>query len=145
MDQEHFLKLEKMYLGANVNQQIFDSSKIRVRNGLAEISLNIEDKYFHALGAIHGSVYFKLLDDAAFFAVQSIIKDVFVLTTSFNINITRPVKEGELKAVGKIRFQSRNFFIAEATLMNDNGKEVAFGTGHFSKSKIGLSEKIGYQ
>ena len=50
-----------------------------------EIDLTISDKYFHALNAIHGTVYFKLLYDAAFFAANSVVKDVFVLTSSFNL------------------------------------------------------------
>jgi acyl-coenzyme A thioesterase PaaI-like protein len=46
-------------------------------------------------------LYFKLLDDAAFFAVNSVVRDVFVLTVSFNIYLTRPVSAGELKASGR--------------------------------------------
>lgn len=145
MAQNHYGKLEKMYLEANVNKQVFDTTTIKIADGESTISLEVSEKFFHALGAIHGAVYFKLLDDAAFFAVQSSIKDVFVLTTSFNINIIRPVNEGRLVAKGKVRFQSRSFFIAEATLFDQKGKEVAFGTGHFAKSKIPLSDKIGYQ
>ena len=48
------------------------------------------------------SPYFKLLDDAAFFAVHSIVTDVFVLTTSFNINLIRPVSSGVITAKGKV-------------------------------------------
>ena len=70
--------------------------------------LLLKEKYFHALGAIHGSVYFKLLDDAAFFAASSIVEDVFVLTTSFTINITKPVSQGTIKAIGNVRFESNN-------------------------------------
>ena len=29
-------------------------------------------------------------------------------------------------------------------MYNEKGQEVAFGTGHFAKSKIPLSEEIGY-
>lgn len=145
MNQEHFRKLERMYLAARINQDTFEGTTIQVSDSQASIGLVVADKYFHALDAIHGAVYFKLLDDAAFFAVQSIVKDVFVLTTSFNINIIRPVKEGTLTAKGKIRFKSRSFFIAEATLFDQNGKEVAFGSGHFTKSKMGLTEKLGYR
>ena len=87
MSTEHYIKLSNMYLNANVNTQIFESTQCEIEYKKATISLKISDKYFHALGAIHGSVYFKLLDDSAFFAVNSIVKDVFVLTTSFNINI----------------------------------------------------------
>jgi uncharacterized protein (TIGR00369 family) len=144
MNQEHYSKLERMYLKANINRSIFDTTTIRIYPNGAEIGLVIAEKYFHALGAIHGSVYFKLLDDAAFFAVSSSVEDVFVLTTSFNLNIVRPASAGLLKAVGEIRYKSENLFVAESRLLNEQGKEIAFGTGNFAKSKIALSEKIGY-
>ncbi|WP_438426109.1 PaaI family thioesterase [Aquimarina macrocephali] len=145
MNPEHYSKLERMYLQANINTALYDTTKVKIDEGLAQIELEISEKYFHALGAIHGSVYFKLLDDAAFFAVNSIVKDVFVLTTSFNINLIRPVDKGIITAVGKIKFKSRSLFVAESTLYNQDGKEIAFGTGNFAKSKIELSEKIGYK
>ncbi|EZH75143.1 thioesterase [Aquimarina atlantica] len=145
MNPDHYSKLERMYLQANINTALYDTTTVKISEGLAQIELKISEKYFHALGAIHGSVYFKLLDDAAFFAVNSIIKDVFVLTTSFNINLIRPVDKGIITAIGKIKFKSKNLFVAESTLYNENGKEVAFGTGNFAKSKIELSEKIGYK
>ena len=47
------------------------------------------------------------LDDAAFFAAQCTEKDFFVLTTSFNINITKPVSKGKLTAIGHVRFDSK--------------------------------------
>jgi len=142
---EHFRKLEHMYLRAHINTQMYESTTVRIDSGRADIGLTIEEKYFHALGAIHGSVYFKLLDDACFFAVNSLVTDVFVLTTSFNINIIRPVSSGTVKATGKVRFRSRELFIAEAHLVNEKGKEVAFGTGHFARSKVGLNKEIGYR
>lgn len=141
---EHYRKLERMYLKTNINQKIFDTTTIEIAEGKSIISLEVSDKFYHALGAIHGAVYFKLLDDAAFFAVNSLIQDVFVLTTSFNIHITKPASSGKITAIGKIKFQSKNFFIAEASLFNNKGQEIAFGTGDFTKSKVELTEKIGY-
>ena len=142
---EHYRKLERMYLQANVNTQLFESTTIRIAKGEAEIGLRVSEKYYHALGAMHGAVYFKLLDDAAFFAVASEVEEVFVLTTSFNLHFVRPVKEGLLRAEGKVRFTSRQLYIAEASLYNEAGKEVAFGTGHFGKTRIPLSPDIGYE
>lgn len=133
-----------MYLHANVNTMIFDTTTCKIAAGKAEIGLTLSKKYYHALGAVHGSVYFKLLDDAAFFAVNSVVEDVFVLTTSFNINLVRPVSHGNVRAIGQLRFQSKELFIADSTLYNEDGKEIAFGTGNFMRSKIRLSEEIGY-
>lgn len=144
MNEEHFSKLERMYLGANVNTRHFPTTEIKIEDKSAEISIQVDDSYFHALGALHGSVYFKLLDDSAFFAVSSIVKDFFVLTTSFHINMVRPVTEGKLTAVGKVSFAAQNHFVAESRIFNEKGKEVGFGTGTFSKSKIQLSPDIGY-
>ncbi|MCG8329988.1 MAG: PaaI family thioesterase [Chitinophagales bacterium] len=145
MNIEHFEKLRKMYLNANVNTQIFDTTECKIELKKSTISLIISEKYFHALGAIHGSVYFKLLDDAAFFAVSSIVEDVFVLTTSFHSNIIRPVSSGKITAIGEVRFISKNLFIAESKLFNETGKEIAFGTGHFARSKVRLTKEIGYE
>ena len=144
MNQKHFDKLKKMYLQANINTHIFDSTDCTISHEKATISLDISEKYFHALGAIHGAVYFKLLDDAAYFAVSSAVIDAFVLTTSFNTNIIRPVSSGKIIAKGIIRFKSKELFIGESTLYNEDGKEIAFGSGHFAKSKIPLSSEIGY-
>jgi uncharacterized protein (TIGR00369 family) len=145
MNKSHFEKLKTMYLQANMNTMIYETTTCEISNGYAEIGLEISEKYFHALGAIHGSVYFKLLDDAAFFAVNSIVEDVFVLTTSFNINLIRPANTGTITAIGNIKYKSRNLFVAESILYTEDGKEIAFGTGNFMKSKILLSEDIGYQ
>jgi acyl-coenzyme A thioesterase PaaI-like protein len=84
------------------------------------------------------------LDDAAFFAVNSIVEDVFVLTTSFNINLLRPANKGKIHSVDQVKFQSKNLYIAESKLYNEAGKEIAFGTGNFARSKIALTEEIGY-
>ena len=145
INEEHYRKLERMYLTSKGNTAYYETMTLNISHKKTELTLDISDKYFHALGAIHGSVYFKMLDDAAFFAVNSIVEDAFVLTTSFNINLLRPVSAGKLRAVGQVRFSSRQLFVAEATLYNEAGKEVAFGTGNFAKSKVALSAEIGYK
>ena len=65
-DDNHYLALEKMYLAAPINE-IF-KPKIKVSNETAEIKIEVNRKLFHSAGAGHGSVYFKMLDDAAFYA-----------------------------------------------------------------------------
>ncbi|MEM9895148.1 MAG: PaaI family thioesterase [Bacteroidota bacterium] len=141
----HLAKLERMYLTAKVNTSIYPSTAIEIGNESAEIVMEITPDYHHALGSIHGSVYFKMLDDAAFFAVSSIVKDVFVLTQNFNIQFHRPVSDGKIIAKGQVRLKSRDFFFAEATLFNEQGKELAVGSGNFVKSKTLLTADIGYK
>lgn len=145
MTETHFRKLENMYLATKIRHKLYPSTEIEISEAASEISIIVDDRYFHALDAMHGSVYFRMLDDAAFFAVNSLVEDRFVLTTSFNITLTRPVSSGKITSKGTVRFRSKNLYTAEATLYNEDGKEVAFGTGNFVPSKISLTEDIGYK
>jgi len=141
----HFRKLERMYLSAPVNNQLYHGITITISDQKAELTLKIEEKFFHAANAIHVSVYFKMLDDAAFFAVNSIIEDVFVYTVSFNVQLLRPVSSGIIKSIGELKFKSENLFIADSMLLNENRKLVGRGSGNFMKSKIELTQDIGYK
>ena len=67
---DHYLSLEKMYVVAPINK--IYNPKILIYKGGAEIEIAVKEKFFHAAGAVHGSVYFKMLDDAAFFAANSL-------------------------------------------------------------------------
>jgi uncharacterized protein (TIGR00369 family) len=142
---DHFRKLERMYLAAPLNKALYEGITISISNEKAEITLNAAPKFFHAANAIHGSVYFKMLDDAAFFAVNSIIPDVFVYTVSMNIQLLRPVSKGIIRSVGELKFKSTNLFIADSMLFDENNKLAGRASGNFMKSKIELSEDIGYK
>ena len=141
-DEEHFRKLERMYHGAPINR-IFRPT-IRISSGAAELEMPVKPELFHAAHALHGSVYFKALDDAAFFAVSSLVSDVFVLTASYNIYLTRPVTEGILRATGRVVHRSRNVFLAEAELVDGEHRQVARGSGSFVRSTIALTPQVGY-
>lgn len=94
---------------------------------------------------MHSALCFLTLDNAAFFAVNSLIEDFFVLTVSFTTYITRPVSEGTVKAIGRVANQNRTQFIAESVLYDSHDAEIASVTGMFVRSKMPLSEKIGYK
>jgi uncharacterized protein (TIGR00369 family) len=142
---EHFRRLERMYLSAPVNKEIYKGITLVVSPERAELILQVEPKFFHAANATHGSVYFKMLDDAAFFAVNSVVQETFVYTVSFNIQLLRPVAEGIIKSVGELKFKSTNLFIADSALYDENNKLIGRGSGNFMKSKIALTEEIGYK
>jgi uncharacterized protein (TIGR00369 family) len=139
---QHYRALEKMYASAPCNQ--YYTPTIHISHGTAELSIPIQEQFFHAAGATHGSVYFKALDDVAFFAVNSLVPTVIVLTVSFTIHILRPISEGEMRARGRAVFTSQHLFVAESTLVNSQGREIARGSGNFIKSRIKLSPEIGY-
>jgi uncharacterized protein (TIGR00369 family) len=141
-DSEHLRKLERMYHTAPVTELY--GTRLEVRMGEATVTMPVRADFFHAAGALHGSAYFRALDDAAFFAANSVVDDTFVLTVSFNVHLTRPVTGGELRAEGRLVHRSRGLLVAEATLVDEKGREVARGTGTFLPKGPRLSAEIGY-
>jgi uncharacterized protein (TIGR00369 family) len=138
----HYSKLERMYLSAPINA-LFEPT-IEIGKGVATVEFDVRPGHFHAAGALHGSVYFKGLDDSAFFAAASVVPSHFVLTVSFNTYFTRPVSRGRLRAEGRVVSQSRSLLVAESVLYNED-REVARGSGTFVPSKIELSSELGYR
>jgi|SRR5690348_4152474 uncharacterized protein (TIGR00369 family) len=144
MSSTHFETLIKMYDAAPINKWFQPRLRIPAE-GAAEIDLLVREDFHHAARAIHGAVYFKALDDATFFAVQSCVTDVFVLTSSFHLYFLRPVSDGQLLARGTVVSRSKRLYIADGVLFDSRGKEVARGSGTFMPSTIALGPELGYR
>ena len=142
-NEEHYRKLERMYLAAPINE--FFKPAIQIGRGTAEIKVSVDRRFFHAAQAAHGAVYFKSLDDAAFFAVSSIVEDNFVLTSTFNLYLLAPVSGGMVRSLGKVVRGGGSSFLAESVLYNDQNEEIARGSGMFVKSKVKLVPEMGYR
>jgi len=142
MSDDHHRKLERMYHAAPINQ--YFRPVLTVGDAVAEVAIEIRSDFFHAANAVHGSIYFKAMDDAAFFAVNSLVTDVFVLTVSFNIYLTRPVSEGTMRATGRVVHRSQRLYIAEAELVDGDSRPIGRGSGSFMKSAIALNADVGY-
>ncbi len=141
-NEEHYRKLENMMHSAPIVNLV--GAKAVIGEGLAEITLPVKRELFHAAGALHGSMYFLAMDNAAFFAVNSLVEDVFVLTSTFNSFFLRPVSGGITRAVGRVVSASANQFVAESVLYDGEDREIARGSGVFVRSRIALTPEIGY-
>jgi uncharacterized protein (TIGR00369 family) len=139
---DHHRKLERMYLGAPINRIYLP--RIAVREAECEIWCEARPQLHHSARAVHGSVLFKMLDDAAFFAVASTVADVFVLTTSFHVSLLRPLTMGEIHSRGRLPRTSPTLFVAEAVLFDPEGREAARGIGDFTRSRTVLTPDLGY-
>ena len=143
MNPLHFKKLENMFHQAPIN--LLMKPKLVVSHGKAEITLEVNEQFFHAAKALHGSIYFKMLDDAAFFAANSIETDVFVVTGSFEIKFLKPITGGILVAIGEMTKNLGSKIEARAKLYDDDGNLYAFGSGVFVKTKILLTSIESYE
>lgn len=139
----HWRALERLYDSAPIND-LFNSSLEVTGEGTSRISFTIDEFVFHAAGAAHGTIYFKMLDDAAFYAANTLVTDRFLLTTSFNLHFSKPVREGKVCAEGRWVSGRRRVFVAELRLVDAEGEEIGRGTGTFMKSRIPLSGLPGY-
>jgi uncharacterized protein (TIGR00369 family) len=140
----HYRALESLYASAPINK-LFESRLALTRAGEARIDFLVAPQSFHAAGAAHGTVYFKMLDDAAFYAANSLVSDRFLLTTAFNLHFTKPLREGPAVAEGRWISGKRRVFVAEARIVDSSGEECARGTGTFLRSHISLTGLAGYK
>jgi uncharacterized protein (TIGR00369 family) len=140
----HCRGLEALYRAAPVNR-LFTSAIDIPEPGLCHIRFEVGEDHYHAAGAVHGSAYFKMLDDAAFYAANSLVVDRFLLTTAFNLFFTRPLKAGPVIAEGRWVSGRKRVYVAEARLIDVDGEEAARGTGTFMRSAIPLANLPGYR
>ena len=139
----HYRALERLYRSAPINTTFLSDIAIE-GEGRSRITFDVTDAVFHAAGAAHGTLYFKMLDDAAFYAANSLVTDRFLLTTAFNLHFTKPVREGRVTATGVWISGKRRVLVAESRLVDEEGEEIGRGTGTFMRSRIALSGLEGY-
>jgi uncharacterized protein (TIGR00369 family) len=141
--EQHYRALERLYASAPVNAKFASALHIPAE-GRSKLTFTVTPEDYHAAGAAHGTIYFKMLDDAAFYAANSLVTDRFLLTTGFNLFFTKPVRAGQVTAEGHWVSGRRRVFVAEARLVDAEGEEIGRGTGTFMKSRIPLSSLPGY-
>ena len=130
--ERHYRALEQLYASAPINQK-FSSQLLIEGEGRCSLTFQIDESSFHAAGAAHGTIYFNTL-----------ATDRFLLTTSFNLHFTKPVRAGEVTAEGRWISGKRRVFVAESRLIDAEGDEIGRGTGTFLRSRIALSSLDGY-
>ncbi len=143
VDVQHWRKLRGVFHASPTNAD--GRTEIEICEGSATLTFEADESHFHAGGAVHGAHIFKLLDDAAFFAAGSEVRDVFVLTVGFQTNFMRPAGAGVLRAEGRLVRASKRVLWAESKVLTAGGALVATGSGTFLPSEIALDPKIGYR
>lgn len=132
-----------MFHGAPINAEL--APQLTVGDGTATVRQLVRPAMCHAGGAAHGAMLFKLLDDAAYFAAASQVREVFLVTVSFHVTFLRPASDGELTATGRLVHRSRNLAVAEASVQDARGRLVATGSGTFQRTAQPLDARLGYR
>jgi uncharacterized protein (TIGR00369 family) len=142
--QDHYRALERMYLHAPTNARYHDLA-ITIGEGVAVVGFTVEPTLHHAAGAMHGAHYFKLLDDAAYFAASAMVPDVLMLTAQMSIQLLRPIVAGRIEARGRVTRPGRTTFFAHAELVGPDDKVLATGHSAFNRSTMPFSEDMNYR
>lgn len=96
--------------------------------GCSKVVLDLENKHLNPFGGIHGGVYSSLIDTAAYWAVYcDVEEDAGLISLDLKVDNLAPVKEGRLIVEGKRIKAGRNICIAEALIINKQGKYLAHG------------------
>lgn len=142
MTDDHHRRLERMYAAAPFNG--YYSGDMKISDGAARLEVPIQDTFHHVAQAVHGTHYFKVLDDSCFFAAQSVVADAFLLTASFTLYFTRPIVGQRMAGEAKLVSETRTQLIAEGVVLDENGKVCGRGSGLFTRSKHRLEDLPGY-
>jgi acyl-coenzyme A thioesterase PaaI-like protein len=140
---EHFRKLERMYAAAPINDWF--APQLKVGQGEAEVRIPLRPDFHHAAGAAHGTLYFKAMDDATFFAANSIVEDFFVLTAKFELELLRPVAAGEMYAKARVTGEDDRRIYCQASLYDSEEQLIGRGNGEFARSKMPLTPDVHYR
>ena len=105
---------------------------MRVRDigkGFATVEMNVENKHLNPFGGVHGGVYSSLIDTATYWAVYGDVEeDAGLISLDVNVDHLAPVKEGSLVVDGKRIKAGKRICMAEAVILDGNGKTLAHGT-----------------
>ena len=125
-----------MYHDAPINTTV--PSRLSVSEGRAEVRLTVDSSFHHAAHALHGSLYFKALDDAAYFAANSIVTNALVLTATFELELLGMIRCETIRAVGVMERREGRKIWARAELFDDQEELMARGSGLFVVGKWAL-------
>jgi uncharacterized protein (TIGR00369 family) len=139
---EHHHKLQRMYAGAPISQLY--GATVRIGDAYADVRFALAPTFDHRAHGTQGSVYYRALDDAAFFAASACEVRRLLTTVSFQINFLQPVAQGQLFANGIVVHQNGELLFAQAELLDGEGRLIATGSGTYTRSAIALGPEVGY-
>ncbi len=102
-----------------------------VEPGRVTFAFTPTEVHYNPIGTVHGGVIGTLLDSAMGMSVQSLLEaGVRYTTLEYKVNFLRPLTTsvGEVRAEGSVIHRGRTQAVAEAKLIDGNGKVYAVGS-----------------
>ena len=97
--------------------------------GESLLEVVVQEKHLQPFGMVHGGVYSSLVDAAAFWAVYpQIDEDVGMTTVEMKLNYLAPALNSYMIARGKGIKVGKTLCLGEASIEDENGKLLVYGT-----------------
>jgi uncharacterized protein (TIGR00369 family) len=101
----------------------------KMGRGFAKVEMDVAEKHLNPFGGIHGGVYSSLIDTATYWAVYCDVEEnAGLISLDVKVDNLAPVKDGHLVVEGKRIKAGRSICIADAAIIDSQGKYVAYGT-----------------
>lgn len=125
-------ELRKIYENSPFNN-LLGIKLAEFEEGKVVYSLETRPSHLNVNQAIHGGVYFTLLDSVMGATIRSVVK-LPIVTINTSINYFTPVANGEtMLAKANIIQEGGSIVTAEGTIEDENGNVFAKATGTFKK------------
>jgi uncharacterized protein (TIGR00369 family) len=110
--------------------QLIGLELVNVGEGTATFELEVTPNLFNSLGILHGGIIATIADAAMGVAFGTLcgINDIFN-TVEFKINFLHPVKEGRIRARGRVVHRGNKTGVVEGEVENMKGDLVAKSLG----------------
>ncbi|MGH9363290.1 MAG: PaaI family thioesterase [Thermoanaerobaculia bacterium] len=103
---------------------------VACESGMARVELAAEERHHNPMGTVHGGILCDLADAAMGAALASVLAEgEGFATVALAASYFRPVREGLLRAEGRIVHRGRSLAHLEAEITDEAGRPVAAFTG----------------
>lgn len=139
----HLEVLERQYLTGPHIQSL--DPGISIAEGEADILVPLRKELQDPSGRLRSSICINVMNDAATYAVSSLVGRGGTHTESFNVSLTDTVPSGDLLARGCFVGMSGSRYLAESILVDSEGREIGRADGVFILSQttvLGESERL---
>lgn len=130
---EKGLNVEKeMQKVLKVEAPLFDRVGLsidKIEEGMVEVSFRYNEEIGRVGKMVHGGIGMYVLDTAAGLAVMTKNDGIDQLTLELKVNFLEPMRNSPFRAVGRVLRMGRTTAVAEADLLDVEGRLCAKGIG----------------
>jgi uncharacterized protein (TIGR00369 family) len=124
-----FVNIVSALTNASPYFQLLSMELIEFDIGRSRIEIPVDRKHLQPFGNVHGGVFCSIIDAAAFWACYAEVEeDVGMTSVDVKLNYLAPSAGGKLIAIGRRIKLGKTLGLAEAQVVDEDGKVLAHGT-----------------